>query len=59
MAFFGSGDFTDLFISSIETGVKENVLAKQLFLDLIIFMLGWSLYFPIIPEIVSSSRERV
>ena len=48
-----------LFTSSIETGVKENVLAQQLFLDLIRFMLGWSLYLSIILEIVFSSRERV
>ena len=58
-AFFGSRDSIALFTSSIETGVKENVLAKQLFLDLIRFMLGRSLYLPIIPEIVFSSRQRV
>ena len=39
--------------------VKENVLVKQLFLDLIRFMIGWSLYISIIPEIVFSSREHV
>ena len=38
---------------------KRKLLAKQLFLDLIRFMLGWSLYLSIIPEIVFSSRERV
>ena len=35
------------------------MLAKQLFLDLIRFMFGWSLYLSIIPEIVFSSREHV
>ena len=58
-AFFGSRDSIDLFTSSVETGVKENVLAKQLFLDLIRFMLGCSLYRSIIPEVVSSSKGRV
>ena len=55
-AFFGSRDSIVLFTSSIETGVKGNVLAKQL-LDLIKFMLRMVL--SIIPEIVFSSRERV
>ena len=43
----------------IETGIKKNVLANQLFLELTKFMLGWSLYLSIIPETVSSSRGRV
>ena len=35
VAFFRSRDSIDLFIFTIEIGVKGNVLAKQLFLDLI------------------------
>ena len=35
------------------------MLAKQLFLDLIRFMLERSLYLSLIPEIVFSSRERI
>ena len=58
-AHFGSTDLIDLFTSSIETHVKEDVLAKQLFLDLFRFLLGWSLYLTIISEIVSSSRQCV
>ena len=58
--FFGSKYLIALFTPSIETDVKENVFAKQLFLDLIIFMLRWFLYLSIIPEIVFSLlRERV
>ena len=34
-AFFASRDLIGLLTSSVETGVKENVLAKQLFLYLI------------------------
>ena len=58
-AFFASRDSIALLTSSVETGVKEKVLAKQLFLYLIRFILGWSLYLSIIPEIVLSSREHV
>ena len=58
--FFGSRYLIALFTSSIETDVKENVFAKQLFLDFIVFMLRWFLYLSIIPEIVFSLlRERV
>ena len=58
--FFGSRYLIALFTSSIETDVKENVFAKQLFLDFITFMLRWFLYLSIIPEIVFSLlRERV
>ena len=47
------------FSCATETGMKENKLAKQLYLDLIRFMVGWSLYLSIIPEIVFSSKERI
>ena len=57
--FFASRDSITLLTSSVETGVKENVLPKQLFLYLLRFILGWSLYLSIIPEIVLSSSERV
>ena len=57
--FFGSRDSIAFFTSSAETGVKKKVLAKQLFLDLIRFMLGWSVHLSIIPEIVFPSTERV
>ena len=45
--------------AGFQTCLKQNVLAMQLFIDLIRFMFGWSLYLSIIPEIASSSRERV
>ena len=58
--FFGSRYLIALFTSSIETDVKENVFAKQVFLDFVIFMLRWFLHLSIIPEIVFSLlRERV
>ena len=47
------------FTSSVETGVKENVLAEQLFLVLIRFMLGSSFYLSFILEIVFPLREHV
>ena len=43
-SFLWSTNLIDLFISSIETGIKQNVLPKQLFLDAIRFMIGWYLY---------------
>ena len=38
-AFFGSRDSIDPFTFSVQNSIKENVLVKQLFLDLIRFML--------------------
>ena len=49
----------EIFLISLEIGVKEDVLTKQLYLDLIRFMLEWSFNLSIFLEIVSSSREHV
>ena len=45
--------------AAFQTGLKKNVLDRQLFLDLIRFMFGRFLYCPINPETVYSSRECV
>ena len=49
----------EICLISLEIGVKEDVLTKQLYLDLIRFMLGWSFNLSVFLEIVSSSREHV
>ena len=49
----------EICLISLEIGVKEDVLTKQLYLDLIRFMLEWSFNLSIFLEIVSSSREHV